>query len=112
MGMAESWRRATDDRWLRGRVWIPLLRRAGLRQRGFHQLRHSYASLLLGKGVAPKYVQGQLGRASLAVTLGVYSHLLPGEYGRLADQLDATVSNARATSADYAMNSVSVRQYL
>jgi len=34
------------------------------------------------------------------VTLGVYSHLLPGEYGRLADQLDATASNARATSVD------------
>jgi integrase len=78
----------TDDRWLRDRVWKPLLRRAGLRHRGLHQLRHSYASLLLGIAVAPKYIQGQLGHASLAVTLGVYSHLLPGEYGRLADQLD------------------------
>src|SRR5262245_2315597 len=98
MGMAESWRRATDDRWLRGRVWKPLLRRAGLRHRGLHQLRHSYASLLLGKGVAPKYIQGQLGHASLAVTLSVYSHLLPGEYGRLADQLDATTRNPGATA--------------
>jgi integrase len=91
----------TDDRWLRGRIWEPLLRRAGLRHRGLHQLRHSYASLLLGKGVAPKYIQGQLGHASLAVTLAVYSHLLPGEYGRLADQLDAkpeTDGNPGATA--------------
>jgi integrase len=91
----------TDDRWLRDRVWEPLLRRAGVRHRGIHQLRHSYASVLLGRGVPPKYVQGQLGHASLAITLSVYSHLLPGEYGRLADQLDAlgdaTARNLSAT---------------
>jgi integrase len=86
----------------RDRVWEPLLRRVGLHHRGQHQLRHSYASLLLGRGVAPKYVQGQLGHASLAVTLGVDSHLLPGEYGRLPDQLDpqpATDCNPGATTS-------------
>jgi hypothetical protein len=42
-----------DDRHVRWHIWRPLLRRAGLRHRGPHQLRHSYASLLIAAGAHP-----------------------------------------------------------
>lgn len=43
----------------------------------FHDLRHSYATLLLSKGVPIKYVQEQLGHASAKMTLDVYASFLP-----------------------------------
>ena len=64
-----------------------------------HQLRHSYASLLLAAGAHPKYVQEQLGHASIQVTLDVYSHILPGTFAaQVAAPDDATSRNPRATS--------------
>jgi integrase len=88
-----------DDRWLRWHVWRPLLRRAGLRPRGMHQLRHSYASLLIAAGAHPKYIQAQLGHASIQITMDVYGHLLPGSFARLVNALDApTRRNPGATT--------------
>jgi integrase len=58
----------------RNNVWAPLLRRAGLRYRKPHTLRHTYASLLIDMGQA---LQHQLGYHSAAFTLKVYGHLLP-----------------------------------
>lgn len=89
-----------DDRWLRWHVWRSLLRRAGLRHRGMHQLRHTYASLMIAAGAHPKYIQAQLGHASIQVTMDVYGHLFPGTFGRLVNALDdATIRNPGATSA-------------
>ncbi|HHY39026.1 MAG TPA: tyrosine-type recombinase/integrase, partial [Clostridia bacterium] len=42
-----------------------------------HDLRHTHATLLLKHGVHPKVVAERLGHASTAVTLDVYSHVLP-----------------------------------
>jgi integrase len=41
---------------------------------GFHNLRHSLASLLVSKNVDPKTVQQLLRRANVATTLGIYAH--------------------------------------
>jgi len=43
----------------------------------FHDLRHSAATILLGMGVIMKAVQERLGHSDIAITLGLYSHLLP-----------------------------------
>jgi hypothetical protein len=43
----------------------------------FHDLRHNCATLLLSRGVHPKFVQVQLGHATIAITLDTYSHVLP-----------------------------------
>jgi len=59
------------------RSFKPLLNRAGLPEIRFHDLRHTCATLLLGRGVHPKLVQELLGHATIAMTLDTYSHYLP-----------------------------------
>jgi integrase len=59
------------------RRFKPLLRRAGLPEIRFHDLRHTCATLLLTKNVNPKVVSEMLGHASIAITLDTYSHVLP-----------------------------------
>ncbi len=54
-----------------------LLREAGLPQMRLYDLRHTAATLALTAGVPAKVVSEQLGHASSAFTLDVYSHVLP-----------------------------------
>jgi len=42
-----------------------------------YDLRHTAATLALAAGVSPKIISEQLGHASVAFTLDVYSHVLP-----------------------------------
>jgi integrase len=44
---------------------------------GYHQLRHFYASALIGHGESVKVVQQRLGHASALMTLDTYAHLWP-----------------------------------
>jgi len=62
---------------LRQRSFMPLLKRAGLPHMRFHDLRHTCATLLLSRGVHPKFVQELLGHATIAITLDTYSHVMP-----------------------------------
>ena len=62
---------------LRQRNFAPLLKRAGLPHMRFHDLRHTCATLLLSRGVHPKFVQELLGHATIAITPDTYSHVLP-----------------------------------
>jgi integrase len=55
-----------------------LLKKAGLPDIRFHDLRHSAATLLLSLGVHPKIVQELLGHTQISMTMDVYSHMLPG----------------------------------
>ena len=41
----------------------------------FHDLRHTYASLLIAQGVDVAYVSRQLGHANITTTLNTYTHL-------------------------------------
>lgn len=43
----------------------------------FHDLRHTYATVLLSNGVPIKYVQEQLGHSSAKMTLDVYASYMP-----------------------------------
>ncbi len=53
-----------------------------------HGLRHTYASLLLQKGVSPVYVQRQLGHHSIKLTVDLYGRWLPMGNPAIADLLD------------------------
>jgi integrase len=59
------------------RRFRPLLERARLPRIRFHDLRHTAATLLLGRNVHPKVVSEQLGHSSIAITLNLYSHVTP-----------------------------------
>src|SRR4030095_10720455 len=50
-----------NDAWLRDRLWKPLLEKAKVRHIRIHDARHTYASLMLRRGVPPGYVSRQLG---------------------------------------------------
>ena len=52
---------------------------ARLRVRSPHDLRHTYATLLLMDHYSPAYVQKQLGHHSISMTVDIYGHWIPGE---------------------------------
>ena len=74
----------------------PALEQAGLRKFRFHDLRHTFGSLLIQAGISPAYVQKQIGHKSIQVTIDVYGHLIPGENVALIDTLDSTPKKATA----------------
>src|SRR5436305_645341 len=57
----------------------PALEKAGLQPVRWHDLRHTYASLLIAGGANITFVSRQLGHTSSQITLGIYAHLLDGE---------------------------------
>ena len=56
-----------------------VLKKAGLRSIRFHDLRHTFASQLLSKGVNPLYVSKQLGHSNPGVTMKIYAKWIPNE---------------------------------
>jgi integrase len=66
----------------------PLLKKAALPRIGFHDLRHTAATLLPLRGVHPKVVSEMLSHASVSLTLDVYSHVLPDMQREATTALD------------------------
>ena len=62
----------------------------GLRQFRIHDLRHTYASLLIQAGASLAYVRDQLGHSSIQVTVDLYGHLVPSANVGWVDGLDST----------------------
>ena len=60
---------------------------ACLPQIRLHDLRHSYATLALASGVNPRIVSGRLGHSTVALTLDVYSHVLPQQDREAAEAI-------------------------
>ena len=91
----------------RKRVWPKLLAKAGLRQVRIHDLRHTFASLLIQQGESLAYIRDQLGHHSIQITVDTYGHLVPGGNRQAVDRLDdpqehppaATIRNLSATSS-------------
>jgi integrase len=66
-----------------------LARAAGLPPIRLHDVRHSYATAALAAGIPAKVVSERLGHANIAITMDVYSHVIPG--------MDAKAANAVAS---------------
>lgn len=73
------------------RYFLKALKDAELPRVRFHDLRHSYASLLLSQGENIKYIQNQLGHSSPMVTLNIYSHLLKDSNQEAACRLENAI---------------------
>ncbi len=65
------------------------LKRSGLREVRFHDLRHTFASLLLQNGAGLAYIKDQLGHSSIKTTGDIYGHLVPGSMRHVVNMLDA-----------------------
>jgi integrase len=70
------------------RVWQPLLSKAGLPYRPYHSTRHTYATWLLSDGADLRWVQQQLGHATISQTADVYGHVQPDRHEAAAAGLD------------------------
>jgi len=77
-----------------GRQWRRACATAGVAGARYHQLRHTFASTLLSRGVSVKAVSSWLGHANPAVTLMVYAHLMPDDPDLARRVLDDVFSAA------------------
>jgi integrase len=59
-----------------------------------HKLRHSHASHLLASNIHPKIVQERLGHSSIAITMDIYSHLMPNMQSEAASAVDVAMRAA------------------
>ncbi len=70
--------RQLDPNDLRRQILYPALDLAGIRRVRFHDLRHTFASLLIQQGEDLPYIRDQLGHFSIQMTVDIYGHLVPG----------------------------------
>ncbi|SLM49226.1 putative Phage integrase [Nitrospira japonica] len=71
------------------KLWRETLKASGIRKVRLHDLRHTFASQLIEQGAYPKYIQEQLGHASITMTMDTYGHLFPNRNRGLVDGLDS-----------------------
>jgi integrase len=64
-------------------------RMAGLRPLGFHEARHTYATIAIAAGLNAKTLSTYMGHATIAITLDRYGHLLPGNEAQAGALIDA-----------------------
>lgn len=64
----------------------------------FHDLRHSYAALLISQGAHPRAMMERLGHSTITVTLDNYGHLFPKLDADLDDALDGVYRSAAPSS--------------
>ena len=74
--------------------------RAGVPKIRFHDIRHTHASLLLQAGVPAKVVSERLGHATVAFTMQVYAHVMPGMQADAAAAFSDLVFTAESTDED------------
>ena len=60
-----------------------------------HDLRHTHATILLQQNVHPKVVSERLGHSSIAFTMTVYQHVMPGMQAEAAATFGAAVFEKR-----------------
>jgi len=70
------------------------LEKAGLPVIRFHDLRHTFASLLIHQGENIKTVQSQLGHSTPTQTLNTYSHLMKNPDSDIAGRMEKAVLKA------------------
>jgi integrase len=73
------------------KVFYKLLVAAKLRRVRFHDLRHTFATLLIQQGEGLPYIRDQLSHSSIKITVDTYGHLVPGGNRQAVDKLDERV---------------------
>jgi integrase len=90
-----------------GEPWCPntfglwfarLVRRFKLPPVRLHDLRHSYATLMLESGVDLKTVSMALGHSTIRITADTYAHVTPAMQQSAAERLDRIIGGSRKSS--------------
>jgi integrase len=84
-------------------------RYATVQPRHLHELRHHYASVLIGGGENPKVVQKRMGHKDVTMTLRLYSHLFAEAEEQTRSVLDAAWEVSGETGASVESSSSSGR---
>ncbi|MCO5306053.1 MAG: site-specific integrase [Microthrixaceae bacterium] len=66
----------------------------------FHDLRHTHATLMLQAGVPPKVVSERLGHATVAFTMEIYAHVIPGMQAEAAETFGDVLFGAEDPDED------------
>jgi integrase len=85
-----------------GKAW----EKQGLPRLTLHCARHTYASLMIAAGVNAKALSTFMGHATIAITLDLYGHLMPGSEAQAADLLDDYLARSTSTSTSTAPTAV------
>jgi integrase len=72
---------------------------AGLEPIGWHELRHTCASIFIAAGVNAKALSSYLGRSSIRITLDRYGHLMPGSEDEAVALVDAYLERSAGARA-------------
>jgi len=78
--------------------FAPVLERAKLRRFRFHDLRHTFGSLLIEEGAPLPYVRDQLGHSSIQITADKYVHLVSRRNVHFIDRLDEETTPQESAS--------------
>ncbi len=76
------------DRGAVRRTFVKLTATANIKGIRFHDLRHTAATFMLAAGIHPKVVSERLGHATVAITLDIYSHVMPHLQSEAAAAVD------------------------
>lgn len=90
----------TLERWagdgpIRKTMWVPAMKKAGVRYRRPYQTRHTYASMMLSAGEHPMWVAKQMGHTDWTMIARVYGRWMPSgdeEAGFKAERAFASVT--------------------
>ena len=77
--------------------WKTILRRANLKYRGFHCLRHTHASNLIAEDINLKLISERLGHKSIQITMDRYGHLLKKTDESMRNALEAMQTQLNMT---------------
>jgi integrase len=69
-------------------IFKQILKTAQLKTMRFHDIRHTYASILLSDGISVLYVKEQLGHTNIKTTIDYYGHFIPSGNRALVNSLD------------------------
>jgi len=70
-----------------------IVKKAGLPRTRFHDLRHTFATIMLKAGIHPKIVSEMLGYSSGSFTLVTYSHVVPTMQRAAMKRLDEVLDS-------------------
>ena len=77
------------------REFPKILKAAGVRRIRFHDLRHTFAALMISQGENPKFLQRVLGHESFKTTMDTYGHLFPDEHQGAGRRLETRVLTSK-----------------